>query len=39
MHYDDAESFVHYRMHVHDQTRNEPYDAISRQQLKIANLL
>jgi len=24
---------------VHDRTRNEPYDAISKQQLKIANLL
>ena len=39
MHYEDADSFVHYRMQVHDRTRNEPYDAISRQQLKIANLL
>ena len=39
MHYDDAEAFVNYRMHVHDKTRDEPYDAVSKQQLKIANLL
>lgn len=39
MHYDDAESFVNYRMHVHDKTRDEPYAAVSKQQLKIANLL
>ncbi|MDH3220753.1 MAG: MBL fold metallo-hydrolase [Gammaproteobacteria bacterium] len=39
MHYDDEDAFVHYRMHVHDRTRDEPYDAVSRQQLKIANLL
>ena len=39
MHYDDEEAFVNYRMHVHDRTRDEPYAAVSRQQLKIANLL
>lgn len=39
MHYDDSETFVNYRMHVHDSTRAEPYDAVSKQQLKIANLL
>ncbi len=39
MHYDDEASFVHYRMQVHDRTRDEPYDAVTRQQLKIANLL
>jgi glyoxylase-like metal-dependent hydrolase (beta-lactamase superfamily II) len=39
MHYEDENAFVHYRMQVHDRTRNEPYDAVSRQQLKIANLL
>jgi len=39
MHYDDEEAFVHYRMRVHDKTRDEPYAAVSRQQLKIANLL
>ncbi len=39
MHYDDEEAFVNYRQHVHDRTRDEPYSAVSRQQLKIANLL
>ena len=39
MHYEDTESFVNYRMHVHDKTRDEPYAAVSKQQLKIANLL
>ncbi len=39
MHFDDADSFVNYRMHVHDRTRDEPYAALSRQQLKIASLL
>jgi len=39
MHYDDADSFVNYRLHVHDKTRDEPYAAVSKQQLKIANLL
>jgi len=39
MHYEDEESFIHYRMQVHDKTRDEPYAAVSRQQLKIANLL
>ena len=39
LHYDDEEAFVRYRMQVHDKTRSEPYDAVSKQQLKIANLL
>lgn len=39
MHYEDEADFIKYRMHVHDRTRDEPYDAVSRQQLKIANLL
>jgi len=39
MHYDDEEAFVHYRMQVHDKTRDEPYASVSREQLKIANLL
>ncbi|MFT5504519.1 MAG: hydroxyacylglutathione hydrolase [Gammaproteobacteria bacterium] len=39
MHYDDEESFVHYRMGVHDKTRDEPYDSVSKQQLRISNLL
>ena len=39
MHYEDEGAFINYRMHVHDRTRDEPYDAVSKQQLKIANLL
>ncbi len=39
MHYEDEEQFIHYRMQVHDKTRDEPYASLSRQQLKIANLL
>ena len=39
MHYEDSESFIHYRMQMHDKTRDEPYAAVSKQQLKIANLL
>jgi len=39
MHYEDEADFINYRMHVHDRTRDEPYAAVSKQQLKIANLL
>ncbi len=39
MHYDDEAAFIHYRLRVHDKTRDEPYAAVSKQQLKIANLL
>jgi hydroxyacylglutathione hydrolase len=39
MHYEDQESFVNYRQHMHDKTRDEPYDSVSKQQLKVANLL
>ncbi len=39
MHYEDQQAFVRYRMTVHDATRDEPYAAVSQQQLKIANLL
>ena len=39
MHYDDEDAFINYRMHVHDKTRDEPYASMSKQQLRIANLL
>ena len=39
MHYEDEEAFINYRMHVHDKSRDEPYASLSKQQLKIANLL
>ena len=39
LHYEDETGFVNYRMDVHDKTRDEPYDVLSKQKLKIANLL
>ena len=39
MHFDDKEEFINYRMHVHDKTRDDPYAAMSKQQLRVANLL
>ena len=39
MHFDDKEQFINYRMHVHDKTRDDPYAALSKQQLRVANLL
>jgi len=39
LHYEDEAAFINYRMQVHDKTRDEPYAAVSKQQLKIANLL
>lgn len=39
LHYQDEAEFVNYRLHIHDKTRDEPYDSVSQQQLKIANLL
>ena len=32
LHFDTAEDFIEYRMHVHDRIRHTPYDAISKQQ-------
>jgi len=39
MQFDDKEEFINYRMHVHDKTRDDPYAAMSKQQLRVANLL
>jgi hydroxyacylglutathione hydrolase len=39
LHYDDEAEFINYRMDVHDKTRGEPYAMMSKQALKIANLL
>jgi glyoxylase-like metal-dependent hydrolase (beta-lactamase superfamily II) len=39
MHFDDREQFVHYRMHVHDKTRDEPYGPLTKQQMRVADLL
>ena len=39
MHFDDEHEFINYRMHVHDKTRDEPYGPVSKQQLRVADLL
>ena len=39
MHFDDEQEFINYRMHVHDKTRDEPYGPVSKQQLRVADLL
>jgi len=39
LHYDDEAEFINYRTDIHDKTRNEPYAMMSKQALKIANLL
>lgn len=39
LHFEDEAAFVHYRMHVHDKTRDEPYAALTRQQMRVADLL
>ena len=39
MHFEDEAAFIHYRMHVHDKTRHDPYGPLSRQQMKVADLL
>lgn len=39
LHYDDETEFINYRMDVHDKTRDEPYDSLSKQSLRISNLL
>lgn len=39
LHYDDEADFIHYRMDVHDKTRDEPYASLTRQKLRIAHLL
>jgi len=31
LHFDEAEDFVKYRMHVHDKIRHTPYDAVSKE--------
>jgi hydroxyacylglutathione hydrolase len=39
MHFEDEDSFVNYRLHVHDKTREEPYGPLTRQQMRVADLL
>ena len=39
IHFEDEESFIHFRMHNHDKTRDEPYGSLIKQQMRIADLL
>lgn len=39
LHFDDEAGFVNYRMHVHDKTRDEPYGPLSKQQMRVSDLL
>ncbi len=39
LHFDDEASFAEYRTHIHDRTRDEPYGPLTRQQMKVADLL
>lgn len=39
MHFEDEAEFIHYRMHVHDKIRDEPYGPQTRHQMKVADLL
>ena len=39
LHFDDQDAFVHYRMEVHDKTRHDPYGPLSKQQMRVADLL
>lgn len=39
LHFNDEEEFIHYRMDVHDKTRHDPYGPLSKQQMRVADLL
>ena len=39
MHFDDEQAFVHYRMHLHDKIRSDPYGRVTRHDMKVADLL
>ncbi len=39
LHFDNEAEFVNYRMHVHDKTRDAPYGPLTRQQMRVADLL
>lgn len=39
MHFEDEQAFSNYRLHVHDKTRSDPYGPLSKQQMKVADLL
>lgn len=37
--FDTKKDFINYRIHIHDETRTYPYQPISKQQMRIADLL
>lgn len=39
LHFEDPDQFRRYRMEQHDRVRHEPYDAVSKQELRVADLL
>jgi glyoxylase-like metal-dependent hydrolase (beta-lactamase superfamily II) len=39
LHFNDEDEFIHYRMDVHDKTRHDPYGPLSKQQMRVADLL
>ncbi len=39
LHFEDKAGFVNYRMNVHDKTRDDPYGPVSKQQMRVADLL
>ena len=39
MHFNEEAAFIHYRLHVHDKTRSDPYGPLTPQQMRVANLL
>lgn len=39
LHFEDEAGFVNYRMNVHDKTRDEPYGPLTKQQMRVADLL
>lgn len=39
LHFEDEDQFIHYRMHVHDKTRSDPYGPLTKQQMRVSDLL
>ena len=39
LHFDEEDAFIHYRMHLHDKIRDEPYGPQTKHQMRVANLL
>jgi len=39
LHFEQPEEFLRYRMDVHDRVRNEPYSAVRKEDLRVADLL